>query len=213
MRAYCDFYEVAPSDEALTDMALALLDEPDLEGVQLIARDDHGRRSVSRRSSGAGRRSRPADRGDERPVRVRPAAAGATRTADRGLLGPGPARAARRPSSGRRRRTTTERRRCTSASAAGVTTAGSTIRCRRRRRGSRTGCGAGTDARATSSIVRASSTTSDDRRRPPSRTTDRTTPSSSRSAPGRRTKTGSPGKQPESRQATASPRTTSALTS
>src|SRR5215217_9169186 len=42
MRAYCDFYEVAPSDEALTDMALALLDEPDLEGVQLIARDEDG---------------------------------------------------------------------------------------------------------------------------------------------------------------------------
>jgi GNAT superfamily N-acetyltransferase len=42
MRAYCDFYEVAPSDEALADMSLALLDEPDLEGVQLIARDDDG---------------------------------------------------------------------------------------------------------------------------------------------------------------------------
>src|SRR3954451_10371027 len=42
MRAYCDFYEVAPSDEALTDMTLALLDDPDLEGVQLIARDDDG---------------------------------------------------------------------------------------------------------------------------------------------------------------------------
>src|SRR3954471_24679011 len=42
MRGYCDFYEVAPSDEALVDMALALLDEPELEGVQLIARDDDG---------------------------------------------------------------------------------------------------------------------------------------------------------------------------
>ena len=42
MRAYCDFYEVAPSDEALADLALALLDEPELEGVQLIARDEHG---------------------------------------------------------------------------------------------------------------------------------------------------------------------------
>ena len=42
MRAYCDFYEVAPSDEALADMSLALLDDPDLEGVQLIARDDDG---------------------------------------------------------------------------------------------------------------------------------------------------------------------------
>jgi GNAT superfamily N-acetyltransferase len=42
MRAYCDFYEVAPSDDALTHMVLALLDEPELEGVQLIARDDDG---------------------------------------------------------------------------------------------------------------------------------------------------------------------------
>jgi GNAT superfamily N-acetyltransferase len=43
MRAYCDFYEVAPPDEALADLALTLLDEPDLEGVQLVARDDDGR--------------------------------------------------------------------------------------------------------------------------------------------------------------------------
>src|SRR5215207_508991 len=43
MRAYCDFYDAAPSDDDLTDMALALLDDPDLEGVQLIARDDDGR--------------------------------------------------------------------------------------------------------------------------------------------------------------------------
>jgi len=43
MRAYCDFYEVAPSDEALTHMALTLMDDPELEGVQLIARDEDGR--------------------------------------------------------------------------------------------------------------------------------------------------------------------------
>ena len=43
MRAYCDFYEVAPSDEALTGLALTLLEEPELEGMQLIARDDDGR--------------------------------------------------------------------------------------------------------------------------------------------------------------------------
>ena len=43
MRAYCDFYEVAPSDDALVDMAMTLLEDPDLEGVQLIARDDDGR--------------------------------------------------------------------------------------------------------------------------------------------------------------------------
>jgi GNAT superfamily N-acetyltransferase len=43
MRGYCEFYEVTPSDDALTDMALTLMDDPDLEGLQLIARDDDGR--------------------------------------------------------------------------------------------------------------------------------------------------------------------------
>jgi GNAT superfamily N-acetyltransferase len=42
MRAYCDFYEVAPSDEALLGMSRALLADPLREGVQLIARDDDG---------------------------------------------------------------------------------------------------------------------------------------------------------------------------
>jgi len=39
MRGYCDFYEVAPSDEGLLGLARALLDDPLREGVQLIARD------------------------------------------------------------------------------------------------------------------------------------------------------------------------------
>jgi GNAT superfamily N-acetyltransferase len=39
MRAYCDFYETAPSDEALLALSRALLDSPDREGLQLIARD------------------------------------------------------------------------------------------------------------------------------------------------------------------------------
>jgi GNAT superfamily N-acetyltransferase len=42
MRAYCDFYEVAPSDEALLSMSRALIadwaDGAGSEGVQLIAR-------------------------------------------------------------------------------------------------------------------------------------------------------------------------------
>ena len=42
MRAYCDFYEVAPSDEALLAMSRRLISDPELEGVQLIARDDGG---------------------------------------------------------------------------------------------------------------------------------------------------------------------------
>jgi GNAT superfamily N-acetyltransferase len=42
MRAYCDFYEVAPSDEALLAMSRALIADREREGVQLIARDDAG---------------------------------------------------------------------------------------------------------------------------------------------------------------------------
>lgn len=40
LRAYCDFYEVAPSDEALLALCRALLDGG--EGIQLLARDDAG---------------------------------------------------------------------------------------------------------------------------------------------------------------------------
>ncbi len=39
MRAYCDFYDTAPSDEALLGLSRSLLREPQLEGLQLIARD------------------------------------------------------------------------------------------------------------------------------------------------------------------------------
>jgi ribosomal protein S18 acetylase RimI-like enzyme len=42
MRAYCDFYEVAPSDEALLTLSRALIGNPELEGVQLLARDGDG---------------------------------------------------------------------------------------------------------------------------------------------------------------------------
>jgi GNAT superfamily N-acetyltransferase len=40
MRAYCDFYEVAPADDALLAMSRTLIADPDREGLQLIARDD-----------------------------------------------------------------------------------------------------------------------------------------------------------------------------
>ena len=43
MRAYCDFYEVAPSDENLLVMSRALIADPAREGLQLIARDETGR--------------------------------------------------------------------------------------------------------------------------------------------------------------------------
>ena len=42
MRGYCDFYEVAPGDDALLDLAMALIADPEKEGVQLIARDADG---------------------------------------------------------------------------------------------------------------------------------------------------------------------------
>jgi GNAT superfamily N-acetyltransferase len=42
MRAYCDFYQVAPSDHALLELSQALLADPQREGLQLLARDDSG---------------------------------------------------------------------------------------------------------------------------------------------------------------------------
>ena len=42
VRAYCDFYDVAPSDEGLLEVSGALIADPDREGVQLIARSDGG---------------------------------------------------------------------------------------------------------------------------------------------------------------------------
>ena len=41
-RAYCDFYEVEPSDDALRSFSRILLEDPARAGVQLIARDDGG---------------------------------------------------------------------------------------------------------------------------------------------------------------------------
>ena len=40
MRAYCDFYEVAPSDDELLALSRALLADPAHEGIQLLARDE-----------------------------------------------------------------------------------------------------------------------------------------------------------------------------
>jgi GNAT superfamily N-acetyltransferase len=42
MRAYCNFYGVAPGDSELLAMSRALIADPEHEGVQLIARDDTG---------------------------------------------------------------------------------------------------------------------------------------------------------------------------
>jgi GNAT superfamily N-acetyltransferase len=42
MRAYCDFYKVDPSDERLTALSRALIEDPEREGLQLLARDRGG---------------------------------------------------------------------------------------------------------------------------------------------------------------------------
>jgi GNAT superfamily N-acetyltransferase len=42
MRAYCDFYEVGPGDDALLAMSRALIADPEREGVQLVARAGDG---------------------------------------------------------------------------------------------------------------------------------------------------------------------------
>jgi len=43
VRAYCDFYQVAPSDRQLLELSRALLADPRREGLQLLAHDDAGR--------------------------------------------------------------------------------------------------------------------------------------------------------------------------
>jgi GNAT superfamily N-acetyltransferase len=40
MRAYCDFYGVSPSDDALLAMSRTLIADPEREGLQLISRDE-----------------------------------------------------------------------------------------------------------------------------------------------------------------------------
>jgi GNAT superfamily N-acetyltransferase len=42
VRAYCDFYQVTPSDRELLALSRALLADPQREGLQLLARDDAG---------------------------------------------------------------------------------------------------------------------------------------------------------------------------
>jgi GNAT superfamily N-acetyltransferase len=43
VRAYCDFYQVTPTDRELLALSRALLADPQREGLQLLARDDAGR--------------------------------------------------------------------------------------------------------------------------------------------------------------------------
>jgi GNAT superfamily N-acetyltransferase len=46
MRGYSDFYEVEPPDQALLALSRALIEDPQAEGVQLIARDADGGTAV-----------------------------------------------------------------------------------------------------------------------------------------------------------------------
>lgn len=43
MRGYCNFYRVSPADDDLMALSLALIADPEHEGVQLIGRDAGGR--------------------------------------------------------------------------------------------------------------------------------------------------------------------------
>jgi GNAT superfamily N-acetyltransferase len=43
MRAYCEFYDVSPSDDDLLALSRALIADPEREGVQLLGRDRNGR--------------------------------------------------------------------------------------------------------------------------------------------------------------------------
>jgi GNAT superfamily N-acetyltransferase len=42
VRDYCEFYEVSPADDDLRAISRALIDDPEGEGIQLIARDAEG---------------------------------------------------------------------------------------------------------------------------------------------------------------------------
>ncbi len=42
MRAYCDFYETSPADDELLALARALIEDPEREGLQLLARSADG---------------------------------------------------------------------------------------------------------------------------------------------------------------------------
>jgi ribosomal protein S18 acetylase RimI-like enzyme len=43
LRGYCDFYEVAPTDDALLAVSRALIADPEREGLQLIGREPDGK--------------------------------------------------------------------------------------------------------------------------------------------------------------------------
>ena len=60
MRGYCDFYEVAPSDEALRALAQTLLDHPRPPASSCSHATRMAAPSASPPSTGATRRSRPA---------------------------------------------------------------------------------------------------------------------------------------------------------
>jgi hypothetical protein len=59
MRAYCDFYQVAPGDQALLELSRALLADPQREGLQRWPATTAAGRSASPPCTGPGRRWPP----------------------------------------------------------------------------------------------------------------------------------------------------------
>jgi GNAT superfamily N-acetyltransferase len=84
VRAYCDFYQVTPSDQELLELSRALLADPEREGLQLLARDDAGTAVGFATLYWTWQTLAAARVGvDERPVRSRP---GARPGGGRGLI-------------------------------------------------------------------------------------------------------------------------------
>ena len=138
MRAYCDFYGPAPSDEALLALSRALTADHELEGVQFIARDSDSRAAVGFATIfWSWSTTRGIRIGVMNDLFVAPEArgSGAARGADRCL--PRALHRTRCPSrsNGRPHTTTSARRRSTTASAANATRGSWTTRSTADRRG------------------------------------------------------------------------------
>jgi GNAT superfamily N-acetyltransferase len=131
MRAYCDFYQVAPGDQALLELSQALLADPQREGLQLLARDDTGRAVGFATLFWTWQTLAAARVGVMNDLYVAAEARGAGWP--KGSLPPAwsaAASTARPSSSGRRQETITARRPSMSGSGRPATTAGWTTSCR-----------------------------------------------------------------------------------
>jgi hypothetical protein len=131
LRAYCDFYQVAPVDQALLELSQALLADPQREGLQLLARDDTGRAVGFATLLWTWQTLAAARVGVMNDLYVAAAARGVGwPTGSSPPAWSAAASRARPSSSGRRRSTTTARRRCMSRLGRPTRTAGWTTSCR-----------------------------------------------------------------------------------